>query len=157
MKSDPLITFRRKPDHLDTNSLEEFAEQLRRRVLRGQEFHCLITGDAELARLNQAFRGKSGPTDVLSFPQDHSNGNGYAGDLAISLARARAQARQFGHSLAEEICVLMLHGALHLKGMDHETDAGEMAKTERRWRKTLALPAGLVERVSGAPLKRGAK
>lgn len=146
MKSDPLITFRRKPDSLDTQSLEEFAEQLRRRVLRGREFHCLVSGDAELARLNKEFRGKDEPTDVLSFPQEDAAG--YAGDLAISMARARAQAREFGHPVEMEIRVLMLHGALHLKGMDHETDSGEMAKTERRWRKTLDLPAGLVERVS---------
>lgn len=152
MKSDPLITFRRKPDNLDTNSLEEFAEQLRRRVLRGQEFHCLITGDAELARLNKEFRHKDGPTDVLSFPQAPGPDK-YAGDLAISLARARAQAREFGHSLAEELCVLMLHGALHLKGMDHEEDSGEMARTERRWRKTFELPAGLVERVNAERAK----
>lgn len=150
MKSDPLITFRRKPDNLDTNSLEAFAEQVRRRVLRGQEFHCLVTGDAELARLNKEFRGKDGPTDVLSFPHepnaDATGPDRYAGDLAISMAQARAQAREFGHSLASEICVLMLHGALHLKGMDHEVDSGAMARTERRWRKAFELPLGLVER-----------
>lgn len=147
MKADPLITFRRKPGTLGTVSLQEFAEQLRRRVLRGREFHCLITGDTEMARLNHEFRSKEGPTDVLSFPGEAAGPEPYAGDLAISLGRARAQARQFGHSPEIEICVLMLHGVLHLKGMDHETDSGEMAKTERRWRKTLQLPAGLVERV----------
>jgi len=146
MKSDPLITFRRKPGQLDTENLEDFAEALRLRVLRGREFHCLITGDAELCRLNAQFRGKDAPTDVLSFPQEGEHG--YAGDLAISLARARVQAKQFGHSIETEIRVLMLHGVLHLKGMDHETDSGEMAKTEKRWRKTLDLPAGLVERTT---------
>lgn len=144
MQSDPLITFRRKPAHLDPRSLEIFAEELRRRVLRGQEFHCLLTGDAELARLNRDFRGKDKPTDVLSFPS--SGVPGYAGDLAISLARARVQAKEYGHDTQTEVCVLMLHGALHLKGMDHETDEGEMKKAERRWRKALNLPAGLVER-----------
>ncbi len=149
MKSDPLITFRRKPGQLDIESLEDFAEALRLRVLRGREFHCLITGDAELRRLNGQFRGKDAPTDVLSFPQEDGpadTNKGYAGDLAISLARARVQAKQFGHSIETEIRVLMLHGVLHLKGMDHETDSGEMATTEKRWRKTLELPAGLVER-----------
>ena len=146
MKSDPLITFRRKPDTLDTNSLEDFAEVLRRRVLLSREFHCLITGDAELKRLNAQFRGKDVPTDVLSFPSEDEKG--YAGDLAISMARARVQAKQFGHSLETEIRVLMLHGALHLKGMDHETDSGQMARTETKWRKELELPAGLVERVN---------
>ena len=141
-----LITFRRKPDTLDTDCLEEFAEVLRRRVLRGREFHCLITGDAELKRLNGQFRGKDVPTDVLSFPQEDDGG--YVGDLAISLGRARAQAKQFGHSIETEIRVLMLHGALHLKGLDHETDSGQMAHTETKWRKEFALPAGLVERTT---------
>jgi probable rRNA maturation factor len=40
----------------------------------------------------------------------------------------------------------MLHGVLHLAGMDHETDAGEMRRAENRWRKKLGLPAGLIER-----------
>lgn len=145
MNSDPLISFRRKPANLDIPALEAFAETLRARLARGREFHCLITGDAELARLNEQFRQKTGPTDVLSFPMESEDG--YLGDLAISLARARAQAKQYGHSVEEELRVLMLHGVLHLKGMDHETDSGEMARTEKRWRKTLGLNAGLVERV----------
>ena len=144
MKSDPLITFRRKPATLDVPVLEAFAETLRTRVARGHEFHCLVTGDEELARLNKQFRGKDGPTDVLSFPIEGDDG--YIGDLAISLGRARAQAKQYGHSVTEEIRILMLHGLLHLRGMDHETDSGQMARTERRWRKTLQLTAGLVER-----------
>jgi probable rRNA maturation factor len=40
----------------------------------------------------------------------------------------------------------MLHGLLHLSGLDHETDSGEMAKAEARWRKKLKLPVGLIER-----------
>jgi len=56
------------------------------------------------------------------------------------------QAAQHGHSLADELRILMLHGALHLAGMDHETDRGEMAQAEVRWRKRLGLPDGLIER-----------
>ena len=145
MKSDPLITFRRKPANLDIDSLDAFAQVLRKRVARGREFHCLITGDAELARLNKEFRLKDEPTDVLSFP---SEGGDYIGDLAISLARARAQAKQYGHTVGAELRILMLHGVLHLNGMDHETDSGDMARAEKRWRKTLELPVGLVERAS---------
>ena len=145
MKSDPLITFRRKPANLDIDSLDAFAQVLRKRVARGREFHCLITGDAELARLNKEFRLKDEPTDVLSFPGE---GGDYIGDLAISLARARAQAKQYGHTVGAELRILMLHGVLHLNGMDHETDSGDMARAEKRWRKTLELPVGLVERAS---------
>ncbi len=67
--------------------------------------------------------------------------------MAISAARARAQAAQFGHSLDCEIRILMLHGLLHLMGMDHETDRGRMRRAESRWRQKLGLPAGLIERV----------
>ncbi len=145
MKSDPHITCRRKPASLDLDSLESFAQTLRKRVARGREFHCLLTGDAELQSLNRQFRKKDEPTDVLSFPSGIPDP---AGDIAISLARARAQAREWGHPLEDEVRILMLHGVLHLLGMDHETDAGEMRRTEARWRKKLDLPDGLIERVA---------
>jgi len=65
---------------------------------------------------------------------------------AISAARARVQAAAIGHSLENEIRILMLHGVLHLTGLDHETDSGEMARAEMRWRRKLGLPAGLIQR-----------
>ncbi len=149
MKSDPLITFRRSPARLDVSSIELFAETLRARMVRGREFHCLITGDAELRLLNRTYRSQDYATDVLSFPASFSGDGGpYLGDIAISLARARAQARQFGHAIEAEIRILMLHGLLHLKGMDHESDSGAMARAELRWRKKLGLPGGLIERAA---------
>ena len=143
MKSDPLITFRRKPATLDRTSLDAFAEVLRDRVARRRDFHCLITNDAELQALNTQFRGKDYPTDVLSFPLD---GQTFLGDIAISMQRARAQAREWQHAPEDEIRILMLHGVLHLLGMDHETDSGEMKRTEIRWRRKLGLPVSLIER-----------
>ncbi len=145
MKSDPLITYRRKPATLDTASLESFAEILRDRVARGREFHCRITNDAELQALNARFLGKDYPTDVLSFPSGTESAHG--GDLAISLQRARVQAREWNHTLEDEIRILMLHGVLHLLGMDHESDNGRMRRAELRWRRKLELPNGLIERV----------
>jgi probable rRNA maturation factor len=144
MKSDPLITYRRTPARLDRKILEDFAASLHDRLASGREFHCLISGDAELCALNSAFRHKDHPTDVLSFPGDGD----YLGDIAISLARARAQARRYGHSVEDEIRILMLHGLLHLKGMDHESDSGRMARSERAWRRKLGLPNGLIERTA---------
>lgn len=143
MKADPLITFRRKPAALDVKNLESFAGLLRGRVTRGREFHCRITGDADLRRWNAQFRGKDAATDVLSFP---SGGPASLGDVAISAQRARAQAREWGHCIEDEIRILMLHGVLHLLGMDHESDAGQMRRAEMRWRRKLGLPAGLIER-----------
>jgi probable rRNA maturation factor len=142
MKSDPLITFRRPPGTLDRSVVESFAEILRTRVARGHLFHCRITNDAELQSLNRTFLGKDYATDVLSF----AGGDGYLGDIAISLGRARAQARAWGHSIEDEIRILMLHGVLHLKGLDHDSDSGEMARTELRWRRKLGLASGLIER-----------
>jgi probable rRNA maturation factor len=144
MKSDPLITFRRKPATLDRTSLDAFAEVLRDLVARRRDFHCLITNDAELQSLNAQFRGKDYPTDVLSFPVEEDEA--FIGDIAISMQRARAQARAWQHAPEDEIRILMLHGVLHLLGMDHEADSGEMKRTEIRWRRKLGLPVSLIER-----------
>jgi probable rRNA maturation factor len=143
MKPAPLITYRRLPATLKRSNIEKFAQLAREHVARGREFHCLVTGDVELKSLNLRFRGKDAATDVLSFPSGEKNP---LGDIAISLGRARAQARERGHSIETEVCILLLHGVLHLTGMDHETDGGKMARAELRWRRKLGLPAGLIER-----------
>ena len=147
------ITFRRIPEEMRSGlspTLARFARKLETTVAQGLPFDCLITTDSELRRLNREFRGKDRVTDVLSFPAGHvRNGGGSQrlGDLAISIVRARVQAREFGHKLEQEIEILMLHGVLHLLGLDHETDAGRMARAEKRWRKRLGLPSGLIERM----------
>ena len=143
--SEPLVLFRRAPSGLNRRGIERFASQLRKRVALGREFHCLITSDAELQRLNREFLGRDYPTDVLSFPAAGTVGE--MGEMAISGRRAIEQSRQFQHTPEVEICVLMLHGLLHLKGMDHERDDGAMARAEVAWRRKLGLPAGLIERV----------
>lgn len=104
----------------------------------------MIAGDRELRDLNRRFRGKDEPTDVLSFPSADPSS---LGDIAISYDRAKEQSRRFGLTVEAETRILMLHGVLHLTGMDHERDRGEMARAESRWRKKLELPSGLIERV----------
>jgi probable rRNA maturation factor len=137
--------------------MREFLDEVTRRVARGRGVVCLITNDGELRRLNRQFLGKDYATDVLSFPAGDglanalpdgraSNGRGSLGEIAISIDRAAAQAKEHGHSLADELRILVLHGALHLAGFDHETDSGEMRDTETRWRKRFGLPQGLIER-----------
>lgn len=141
---DHIVLFRRAPAELNRRNLEKFAQTLRGEVAKGLAFSCLVTGDSELRRLNRDFLGKDYPTDVLSFPAlDASAG---LGEMAISAVRARAQAGAFGHSIENEICILMLHGLLHLQGMDHETDRGQMKRAEGHWRERLSLPCGLIER-----------
>ena len=114
----------------------------------------LLTGDATLRRLNRTFRGKNKATDVLSFPAAESAA-GVAGDLAISLETAARQAARFGHSLRDEVRVLLLHGVLHLAGFDHEADEGEMASREAELRRELGLETGLIARVSGRVAGKG--
>ena len=111
------------------------------------ELSLMLVSDSAIRRLNRKFRAKDQPTDVLSFPNAQSTA--FLGEIAISAARARAQAAAIGHSLENEIRILMLHGLLHLLGMDHETDRGQMQRAEARWHKRLALPEGLIERRAG--------
>jgi probable rRNA maturation factor len=125
--------------------LREYIDDVTRLVLRGRGFSCLLTDDGEIRRLNRQFRKKDSATDVLSFPA--AVATEVSGDIAVSVDRARAQAAEHGHSLAEELRILILHGALHLRGMDHETDAGQMARAEARWRKRFELPLSLLERI----------
>ena len=129
---------------LRKTELRNFLAELTRRVTRGRTISCLVTSDAELRRMNKSYRRKDYATDVLSFPSGEANG--VAGDVAISIDRARAQAKEHEHSIEDELRILMLHGALHLAGMDHEKDSGEMAHAEARWRKKFGLPASLIER-----------
>jgi probable rRNA maturation factor len=134
---DPHLLFRHSSRRVRRTPLRDFLTKLENRVARGLAITCLITTDAELRRLNRQFRGKNHATDVLSFPPD---------EMAISLDRAAAQAKELGHSIDDELRILMLHGVLHLCGLDHETDSGEMQRAETRWRKRLGLPTGLIER-----------
>ncbi len=125
--------------------IRAFAESLINELAPGQAFTCLVTSDAELRRLNREFRKKDYATDVLSFPAGDFGDS--LGELAISFDRADAQAAELGHPAEQEIEILMLHGVLHLLGMDHENDSRRMAKAERRWRRHFGLPPGLIERV----------
>jgi probable rRNA maturation factor len=136
----------------DRRALRAFAAELQREITTGG-FVCLITNDRELQRLNRSFRGHDYPTDVLSFPSGARQGE--LGEMAISLERAAAQAAEFGHSTSDELRILMLHGLLHLTGLDHEGDGGRMARAERKWRAQFGLPEGLIAR-SRKPPRKGA-
>jgi probable rRNA maturation factor len=152
---------------LSAAGLRQFLRAARRAVGLDGEVYVLLADDATLRRLNRTFRGKDKATDVLSFPAGPTTvffgdpkGPELAGDLAISLETAARQAEQFGHSLKNEVQVLLLHGVLHLAGFDHETDAGEMATREAELREKLGLPVGLIARVSvsaGKPANKQVK
>jgi probable rRNA maturation factor len=133
--------------------LEEFLQKVRKEIGLGPECVTVrLIGDAEMARLNETYRKKKGPTDVLSFPaaadsakpgtlrQQVRRARGkFLGDIAISPKVARRNANSLGRPLPEELKVLILHGVLHLLGYDHETDRGEMERIEVRLRRKLGI------------------
>lgn len=126
--------------------MSRFVTKAKRAVRLQGEVNVLVTSSRELRKLNRRFRGKNQPTDVLSFPAPSGLADVFAGDVAISAEIAAKNARLLAHSRAEEVKILALHGVLHLAGYDHESDHGEMARKERRLRKSLGLPLGLIER-----------
>jgi probable rRNA maturation factor len=132
---------------LSKSGLTRFLNRARAAVGLPGEVEVLLTSDLELKRLNKSFRGKNKPTDVLSFPTPAEISAVHAGDLAISLETAARQAAAYGHTLRDEVRILLLHGLLHLSGLDHETDNGEMAAREATLRRELRLPNTLIERV----------
>ncbi len=134
---------------LSRAGLNGFLRRAQAAVGLAGEVDVLLAGDRTLRRLNREFRGKDKATDVLSFPAAEELAGEFAGDLAISLDTAARQAAAQGHALRDEVRVLLLHGLLHLAGMDHEVDGGEMAAREGVLRKDLRLPDGLIARVEG--------
>jgi probable rRNA maturation factor len=153
-----LVTVSKKITGVSQLALARFLTKARRVIGSGQ-VDVLITSNGEIQELNGRFRRKDKPTDVLSFPVSIESDN-FAGDIAISAEIAAENARRLGHSLNEELKVLVLHGLLHLAGYDHETDQGEMACREARLRKQLNLPQSLIERAGSyadVPLRRQGK
>jgi len=100
------------------------------------DIYVMLTDDAGICELNREHREIDRATDVLSFPMleltpgepivvgplelDPETGRLMLGDMAISVERATAQAKEFGHSLEREMCFLAVHSTLHLLGYDHE-------------------------------------
>jgi probable rRNA maturation factor len=133
---------------LSPSGLTRFLNRARLAVGVRGAVDVLLSDDPTLRQLNKSFRNKDKPTDVLSFPAPTNFAAKHAGDLAISLETAARQASTYGHSLRDEVRILILHGLLHLSGEDHETDNGEMATHEATLRRELRLPATLIERVA---------
>lgn len=114
------------------------ANRILERVGRKEsEATIAFVSDDRIRQLNRRYRGFDRATDVLSFPTGEENVS--LGDIAISVERARAQARQNGLTLELEIAQLILHGLLHLCGYDHETDNGEMNSIELKLRRELGI------------------
>lgn len=95
----------------------------------------VITSDTRIRELNRTYRDVDAPTDVLSFSSIAGEvavpgiDDSYLGDVIISFERAAEQAATLGHSVEEEIALLVVHGVLHLLGYDHE----EPGDKRRMW------------------------
>ncbi len=112
------------------------------------EINVLVTNDRGIQAINSASRNIDKATDVLSFPMfeltagdppqdwseylDPETGLCPLGDMAISLERAAAQAKEFGHSLRREVGYLTIHSVLHLLGYDHLDEGPEKEKMRAR-------------------------
>lgn len=141
-----VVIFKKKLTGASSGSLSRFLKRAQRAAgLRG-EVNVLVAGSGEIRGLNRRYRGKDKATDVLSFPADGGAGRDFAGDIAISAEMVARSARRLGHTPAEELKVLLLHGILHLAGYDHERDNGTMARVEQKLRVELGLPATLIAR-----------
>ena len=156
-----MVVFEKHVPDLTELALTRFLARARRGAGLKGRVDVLVTSDGTMKALNRRFRGKNMATDVLSFPVSVVDGlrKTFAGEIAISADIARRNARALGHSAAEEVKILVLHGILHLGGYDHERDDGQMARREARLRAQFRLPIGLIERESkegemGAPLNR---
>ena len=118
------------------------------------EIGLLLVDNDTIRDLNKAYRGVDAPTDVLSFAlQEKGEGepdvmfdaslpDPALGDIVISVERARAQAKEYGHSFRREIVYLAVHGALHLLGFDHGDDeeTAVMRRKEEEIMARLNLP-----------------
>lgn len=146
-----LVILQKKVAGLSQSAMERFVLRARRVAgLRGN-VNVLVTSNAALRILNREFRDKNKATDVLSFPVSATQTGSWKraaliGEIAISAEIALQNALHLGHSPAQEVKILTLHGILHLAGFDHERDNGEMARKEQKLRQALRLPVGLIER-----------
>jgi probable rRNA maturation factor len=153
-----MILNRQKKVPLAEQPLSEFLGKILQELNFAQaEVSIAFVSDAEMAKWNQDFRHKNGPTDVLSFPalskrraerrakrkdvKSPVTAGGFLGDIAIAPETARRFARENGRTLDNEIRILMLHGVLHLMGYDHESksDLGQMNRIEQKLRRRLGL------------------
>jgi probable rRNA maturation factor len=112
-----------------------------RRVLEAEQapgttVSIVVTNDAVVQRLNSRFRGEDRPTDVLSFNLDGDEAfvvgrSAQLGEIVISFPTAMRQAREAGHRIEAELAHLIVHGALHLLGYDHQRRADERVMRTR--------------------------
>jgi len=135
------VTSHREPEPLDPAGFIRLAEfvLIAEEVPANCELSIALVDLDEMTELNGEYRGKEGPTDVLSFECDDPCAVAspdqpvMLGDVIIAPDVAVAQAEEYGHTVEEELNLLLVHGILHLLGYDHieDPDAEAMQARER--------------------------
>lgn len=146
-----LVILEKRVAGVNEAALERFVLRARKAVGLSGQVNVLVTSSAAVRSLNQQFRDQDKATDVLSFPaassaQGSRTATKLAGEVAISADIALKNSFRLGHTAADEVKILALHGILHLAGFDHERDNGEMARKEMKLRHAMGLPEALIER-----------
>lgn len=113
-----------------------------------KELSILFTDDRRMAQLNLQYMGRTGPTNVLSFPMSDFNApagqtpdieTGLLGDVVISIDTAQREAEASGEALEQTVVRLLIHGILHLLGHDHAGPKAQAALMEREEKRLTAL------------------
>jgi probable rRNA maturation factor len=140
-----------RPYHSLVNSnllIEAVQATLRHQGIQDKgELTLVITGNKTIRKLSKAYRQVDSPTDVLSFPGGHTDpdsGRTYLGDVIISYQQAKTQAVAAGHSVDDELRLLVVHGILHLLNYDHE----EPSDKDRMWAAQAEILADLGSRIT---------
>lgn len=133
---------------LDNQTDIEFDYDLINKItadLTQKEIELIICDNDYIKTLNKEHRGIDKPTDVLSFPLEDMP---YAplGTIIISADYVSEKAKEYGHTINEELTLLYIHGLLHLLGYDHEIDSGEHREEEKKVIKRYNLPDSLIIR-----------
>ena len=126
-----------------TNELENIAKSLTDR-----EIDLLITDNAQIQKINFEYRGIDKATDVLSFPFDDTP-MAPLGSIVISSDYVKNISAELNHTHNDELCLMFIHGLLHLLGFDHEIDNGEMREKEKEIIEAFNLPKSLIIRTQG--------
>ena len=109
------------------------------------ELSVLLVDDEYMAELNQQYRNRTGPTNVISFPMREGEFGDLhphlLGDVVVSVDTAEREAEKFSQSFENRLHFLLIHGILHLFGYDHERSEAEAEVMERETEKLMELLA----------------
>ncbi|MBK1991073.1 rRNA maturation RNase YbeY [Campylobacter sp. 2018MI35] len=126
----------------------DFLEKIAQKI-SSKDVELIFLDNEQMRNLNLEQRGIDKSTDVLSFPLVDIAKNLPLGSIVINFELAKEKAKELNHSYEEEISLLFIHAMLHLIGLDHETDKGEMREKEKELINFFKLPKSLIVRNNG--------